>query len=289
MSDSTTQNSNEHAMTCMEIWGGNEAFDNAVSVPGIDAWIYSQLHGDSELRRGGMAGPHLIGDKSPYNVFMVNREARDQLALALRQLASGLMTNDEFDDEAFDTVHHRQDDPALAELATYGWLHYSDMRTYRLRGRAELSLEERKGIARAVLYLKTDQEYVHGDNLISGTILGKLWIRGCLIIVGLALGAGAFTYFALNTFLCGFLAVLVLAYFGQLLFVAVLARVHRRRWDRSASKVDETFWPYIDARALKEQFRFWPFANKGAYDAAIADPPFLCGRRLTHQSGSTRW
>jgi len=28
----------------MEIWGGNEAIDTAVSVPGIDAWIYSQTY-----------------------------------------------------------------------------------------------------------------------------------------------------------------------------------------------------------------------------------------------------
>lgn len=31
-----------HAVTCMEIWGGNTALDNAVSTPGIDAWVVSQ-------------------------------------------------------------------------------------------------------------------------------------------------------------------------------------------------------------------------------------------------------
>lgn len=35
----------------MEIWGGNEAFDNAVSVPGIDAWVYSRPFG-----KGGRGG-----------------------------------------------------------------------------------------------------------------------------------------------------------------------------------------------------------------------------------------
>jgi serine phosphatase RsbU (regulator of sigma subunit) len=35
----------------MEIWGGNQAFDNALSVPGVDAWVYSQPYGGSE--RGG--------------------------------------------------------------------------------------------------------------------------------------------------------------------------------------------------------------------------------------------
>lgn len=38
-----TRNKNEaHAMQCMEVWGGNQAIDNAVSMPGLDAWIYSQ-------------------------------------------------------------------------------------------------------------------------------------------------------------------------------------------------------------------------------------------------------
>lgn len=37
----------DHALRCMEIWGGNQAFDNAVSVHGIDAWIHSRpYHGD---------------------------------------------------------------------------------------------------------------------------------------------------------------------------------------------------------------------------------------------------
>jgi phosphoserine phosphatase RsbU/P len=31
-----------HTMQCMEVWGGNEAIDNGISVPGIDAWVYSQ-------------------------------------------------------------------------------------------------------------------------------------------------------------------------------------------------------------------------------------------------------
>jgi sigma-B regulation protein RsbU (phosphoserine phosphatase) len=37
-----------HAMQCMEIWGGNTAFDSAVSMPGIDAWVFSQPHAGDE-------------------------------------------------------------------------------------------------------------------------------------------------------------------------------------------------------------------------------------------------
>lgn len=34
----------EHEMQCMEIWGGNRAAQNAISVHGIDAWVCSQPH-----------------------------------------------------------------------------------------------------------------------------------------------------------------------------------------------------------------------------------------------------
>jgi phosphoserine phosphatase RsbU/P len=46
--DHNTHNTNQHALTCMEIWGGNQAFDNAVSVPGIDAWVFSKPYGTEQ-------------------------------------------------------------------------------------------------------------------------------------------------------------------------------------------------------------------------------------------------
>lgn len=35
-------------LSCMEIWGGNDAVETAISVPGLDAWIYSEPHAGSE-------------------------------------------------------------------------------------------------------------------------------------------------------------------------------------------------------------------------------------------------
>lgn len=31
-----------HEMQCMEVWGGNHAISSGVSIPGVDAWVYSQ-------------------------------------------------------------------------------------------------------------------------------------------------------------------------------------------------------------------------------------------------------
>jgi len=38
-----------HKIGCMEIWGGNDAFENAISLRGLDAWIYSRPYGGSAL------------------------------------------------------------------------------------------------------------------------------------------------------------------------------------------------------------------------------------------------
>src|SRR5687768_2648108 len=46
-----------HRMTCMEIWGGCDPADAAVSVPGLDAWVYSRPyqdnHADTPESEGG--------------------------------------------------------------------------------------------------------------------------------------------------------------------------------------------------------------------------------------------
>ena len=36
------------SLRCMEIWGGNQAFDNAISVSGMDAWLYSRPYRDAD-------------------------------------------------------------------------------------------------------------------------------------------------------------------------------------------------------------------------------------------------
>jgi serine phosphatase RsbU (regulator of sigma subunit) len=41
-----THQTAKQSMQCMEIWGGNRAVDSAVSVPGIDAWVFSQPYAE---------------------------------------------------------------------------------------------------------------------------------------------------------------------------------------------------------------------------------------------------
>jgi hypothetical protein len=86
---------------------------------------------------------------------MIDRPARNQLAEALRALASGLITNDEFEERI-----PFSNDPAIGCIYLNGvWGLYSDLWEYRLKGKDRLSPNARAAVARCVLFLKTDQEF----------------------------------------------------------------------------------------------------------------------------------
>src|SRR5262249_43935758 len=69
------------------------------------------------------------------NEGMVDREARQELAVALHRLVTGQMTNDQFD-EVFEACVDSED-AAVAAIANFGWGLYSSwlLWPYRLKGR----------------------------------------------------------------------------------------------------------------------------------------------------------
>ena len=86
---------------------------------------------------------------------MVAREERDRLAILLRRLADGRITNDDYDSE----FPIASDDRAVEIIAYNGWGLYSDFPTYRLRGKHALSPAAREHVARSILVLHSDLEY----------------------------------------------------------------------------------------------------------------------------------
>ncbi len=44
---SLTTVDSEVRMACMEVWGGSEAVNAAVTLSGLDAWIYSRPYGEN--------------------------------------------------------------------------------------------------------------------------------------------------------------------------------------------------------------------------------------------------
>tara|TARA_Y100000815_G_scaffold264902_1_gene281136 strand:- start:407 stop:787 length:381 start_codon:yes stop_codon:yes gene_type:complete len=79
----------------------------------------------------------------------------------VRELASGLITNDQFE-LGFATAAARievgsPDEEVLWRVYDFCWMFYDDLHEHRLRGRHALTAEARRAFARCVLLLGTDR------------------------------------------------------------------------------------------------------------------------------------
>ena len=102
---------------------------------------------------------------------MIDRIARNNLAERLRQLASGSITNFEFERRG----GGRSDDPAIRAIEfEFAWTHYDDFHEHRLDGRFKLTDRQRCDFARAVVFLKSDLEYRWPSASIGRTI--QIWL-----------------------------------------------------------------------------------------------------------------
>ncbi len=78
-----------HTLQCFEVWGGNDAVDRAVSVPGLDAWVLSKPHAGDALGGDihylsscatGRIGRVLLADVSGHGLRV------SEIAIRLREL-----------------------------------------------------------------------------------------------------------------------------------------------------------------------------------------------------------
>lgn len=103
---------------------------------------------------------------------MVDIERRKTLAKHLRHLATGQITNDDFESSIADDVTYgwlpeqyyrskesKADDPAIRPVVEYAWCLYSDLENHKLVGQFKLPEYTEKEIARLILFLRSGQEY----------------------------------------------------------------------------------------------------------------------------------
>lgn len=103
---------------------------------------------------------------------MIDKERRKKLAIHLRHLAVGQITNDDFEEKINDDVSFgwlpeqyyrakeaRFDDPIIRPMLELSWCLYSDLDQYKLIGGHKLTDEQLKDIARYILFLHSDFEY----------------------------------------------------------------------------------------------------------------------------------
>ena len=86
---------------------------------------------------------------------MVDRKARDTFAELLRHLVAGQITNEEFENQ----VPHSKDLAIVEIWWIAAWPLYDDFDEHTLTGKYRVPDDERREIAKCVLFLKTDQEY----------------------------------------------------------------------------------------------------------------------------------
>ena len=86
---------------------------------------------------------------------MIDRESRDRLATATRRFAAGLISKDDLDDIDVDW----RDRGAVA-VKQMSWNLYSDTKQYYAQDEHRLTGETRQQIARWIIFLHSDNEYL---------------------------------------------------------------------------------------------------------------------------------
>lgn len=89
---------------------------------------------------------------------MIVADKREKLRQALTRLINGRMTNDQFDSLYYNRWKESED-RGVAVVAEFGYGLYSDLNTYRLKGRHAISAETRAIAERCLLFLRTENEY----------------------------------------------------------------------------------------------------------------------------------
>jgi hypothetical protein len=89
---------------------------------------------------------------------VIDREARDRLALSLRRLGSGRVTASEHDEECSSLCG--SPDPVIQAVAEVTYWAFCDFGPERYDGRNRLSATARRDIARVVIFLRSDYEYL---------------------------------------------------------------------------------------------------------------------------------
>jgi hypothetical protein len=102
---------------------------------------------------------------------MIDRYRRDKLALHLRQYTSGRIWNQTFEDklandisngwlpEQYQISSDSDPDPLIPPMLEHVWFLYSDCSFHKARGKHAIIGEDRKEVAKYILFLHSDREY----------------------------------------------------------------------------------------------------------------------------------
>ncbi len=180
---------------------------------------------------------------------MIDKERRKKLALHLRHLSTGQISNDEFEEKVMKDVtygwlpeqYHRSkecatDDKLIRPILEFSWCLYNDTYNHKLIGKHNLSDSQIKEIARFILFLHSELEY-------DWTFVDM---------------THPLIRFSFNDLLKSIMT------FGQ-------------HYNDLKLKREEEF----ELMKKSGDFEYWPFKTKLDYENQLKQPPFLKGKEKT--------
>jgi hypothetical protein len=185
-------------------------------------------------------------------ITMVNKERRKKLALHLRHLSVGLISNDAFESAGMEDVSDGwlpeqyycsklaksgNDDPIIKPMLELCWGLYDDTRNHNLVKSDALTKEALKIIARCILFLQSDKEY-------------------------------EWPYLNLNNPLLRFSL--------KDLILSVLTLGHHYRTKREEHIISYYEWQ------KSGDYGVWPFLREKDYQDQLTKQPFLNGQQTTN-------
>ena len=180
---------------------------------------------------------------------MIARDDRSRLAQLLKELVSGRISNDSFQESSDFCTDSEDAGVLVVQLFTEGFCH--DLWPYKLRGCQKLSTEDHHKIEIATLFLKSDLEYEWPENSFpSGTWSGCLLILPCALffMAGMILTI-MFTWspwYIFGGILCFSLAIIVMFYSHK------IEKRAEAQWAKEMNELGD--------------FDVWPFYRKSDYD-----------------------
>jgi hypothetical protein len=187
---------------------------------------------------------------------MIDRQARNELAISLGRLAAGELTNDEFDDVYFGKWN-QSSDAAVAEIAGFGWTLYDDTRKkpYRLSGPDAVPEKVRPFVERALRFLASEREYewpqgVFGIRPASGTAL--IWFRVWIVLYVLLLLAITIVLVFEKSRTPLFIDLVGLGALAAMIHLMIVyARGRERRKRFLAASDFDSAWPYLTSAEVE--------------------------------------
>ena len=186
---------------------------------------------------------------------MIDRERRRKIALHLRHYLAGLITNDDYESQAYGGA--KSDDPVIRAMYLESWFLQDDMKCHKLTGSYKPTTEQFKYMARIILFLHSDCEYEWPK-------IDPWSYQTAFYLILLSLP----------------LAFLLVAHLGIYTLLIILASVLYFLFTILKGQ-----WEFYKFNKVGD-YDYWPFISKEQYEAQLTKQPFLTGKNKWEENKS---